>query len=72
MGEHRQAFVDGECVTIGECDDSRWQGCYFACCGSAKHHTTFILHSRTGRIQAIFTRGSERAVWGLWVLAVSH
>lgn len=65
MAGIRQALVNGECVTIGECNDPRWQSCYFVSCGSTKHHTTVILHSHTGQIQAIVTRGSERVMWGL-------
>lgn len=67
MGGTNQEYIDGERVTIGTCNDPRWQGCYFVSCGSAQHHTTIILHSHTGQIQAIYTRGTERTRWGFWV-----
>lgn len=67
-----QACIDGECVTFGTCNDPRWQGCTFTSYGSAKHHTTVILHSHTGQIQAIATRGSDRRMWGLWIQVLIH
>ena len=72
MGEKRQVLVDGERVTIGECEDPKWQNCYFACFGSSNHHVTYIVHAHTGQIQAIFTRGNERRLMGLWLIALSQ
>jgi len=71
MEENRLVLVGPDVYTVGPCYDPHWPRCHFASCGPGENHVTFIVHLPTGRIQAIHTRGTERTLWGLWLIAFS-
>jgi hypothetical protein len=65
-------FPDGTPYAVGWCADPQYQGLMWVSIGGSYDHTTFIVNPHDADIHAIHTRGSDRNLWGMIAIAITH